>query len=58
MIFAEIQKFKNIRMPWFQVNSEGAFALTAALVDITGGIVKYTQHRDNPIAGTIGAADV
>src|SRR5688572_17177243 len=58
MILPEIKELKYISMPWFQVNSEGAFAFATALVYITGRIIKYTQHRYNAIAGAVCSFDI
>jgi ribonucleoside-diphosphate reductase alpha chain len=58
VVFTQVKEFKYIGMPWFQVNSEGTFTFATTLVNITGSIVKHAQHRDNTVAGTVGAADV
>ena len=44
VIFAKVEELKDIGMPWFEVYSECARTLVAALVDIASGGVKCAKH--------------
>ena len=70
-VLAQVQEFKDIIMPWFQVaksnqiaelfsflHGKGTIALASTLVHMTGSIVKYSQHGYNSIGLAIGSSDV
>ena len=58
MAFAEVEEDLNIGMPGFQIDGKGAFAFSAALVDIAGGVVEDAQHGQDAIGESPCAADV
>ena len=45
-------------MPGFEINGECPFSFSTALIYVASCIVKYFQHRDNSIAGSVGAANI
>ena len=53
----EVEPVKNIGVPWLKVNGKGAFALTAALVDVGGRGVKVAQHGHEAVGGATGAVN-
>ncbi len=48
-VLAEIQEVKHVGVPGLQVHGKGSFALAAALVDVAGRIVEYTEQGDQSV---------
>src|SRR6266404_3784074 len=58
VIFAKIDEFEDVGMPWFEVYSERARALVAALIDVASGGVKSAKHGHNAIRVSISARNI
>lgn len=58
VVLAKVQKLKHVRMPRLQVHSEGPLSLATPLINVAGGFIEDTEHGNNAIGSTIGAADV
>ncbi len=58
MILPQIQKRKDIRMPWFQIRRNTSLPLPPSLIDIPRCIIKHPQHGHNPITRPIRSSDV
>lgn len=58
VVFAQIQKGKDVRVPGFQVNGDGSLAFATALVDVPRRIVKDTEHGYDAVGGAVSAANV
>ena len=58
VVLSQIQKGKDIGVPWFQINGDTSLALAATLVDVTSRVVKDTQHGNNAVGSSVGAGNV
>mmetsp|Transcript_12764 Transcript_12764/g.23829 ORF Transcript_12764/g.23829 Transcript_12764/m.23829 type:complete len:351 (-) Transcript_12764:99-1151(-) len=58
VVFAEIQKGKNVGMPRFQVAGNASLAFAASLIDVPSRVVKDSQHGNDPVGGSVGASNV
>ena len=58
VIFFEIQKFKDVGVPGFEVDGEGAFATTAALIAVSRRVVENAQHRRQAVGLAVRSGDV
>ena len=45
-------------MPGLEVDGDGAFSFSSALIDIASSVVEHAQHGDNAVRRAVGAADV
>ena len=55
VVLLQVQELEDVRVPWLEVDCEGALALAAALVDVTRGVVVHAQHRDQPVGLAVRA---
>lgn len=58
MVFTEIDEFKDIGMPGFEVYCKCSGPLIATLVDIARGGIKRTKHWHDAIRVAIGTCNV
>ena len=58
MVLPEVYEVEDISVPGFDVNCEGAGLLVASLVDVTGGHIICSKHRDDTIGVAIGACNI
>lgn len=58
VVLAEVKEAEDIGMPRLEVNGECTGTLVATLVDIAGGVVVHTEHRNEAVAGTVGASNI
>ena len=58
VVLAQVQKLKDVCMPWFQVNGNASLALASSLVDVTSSVVEDAQHGNNTVGGSVGTANV
>ena len=58
VVLAEVEPVEDVGVPRLEVDGERAFAFAAALVDVAGGVVEDAEHGDDPVGGSVGAADV
>ena len=49
VVFAKLQEFINVCMPWLKVDSKCAFALTAPLVHIPSRVIVDLEHGHQAI---------
>ena len=45
-------------MPGFEINRKCPLSFSTALIYVASCIIKYFQHRDNSVAGTVGATNI
>jgi len=58
MVFAGVEEFEVISVPWFDIDREGARTLIATLVHITSLGAVGSQHRHDCVGITIDAGNV
>ena len=58
MVLAQVQKRKDIRVPWFEVNSNASLALAASLVHVAGRVVEDAEHGNDSVRRSVGSANV
>src|SRR6266568_1126843 len=58
MVFSEVEEFKNVSVPWLDIDREGAGTLVATLVHITSRGVIGSQHGHDSVGITIGSSNV
>ena len=58
MVLFQVEEVENVSMPRFYINREGSFTLSTALIYVSRGVIEHAQHRNNAVAGTVGASDV
>mmetsp|Transcript_73024 Transcript_73024/g.201524 ORF Transcript_73024/g.201524 Transcript_73024/m.201524 type:complete len:261 (-) Transcript_73024:541-1323(-) len=58
VVLPQLDEIEDVCVPGLQVNGKRALALAAALMDKAGRLVEVAQQWHQPIAVTIGAADV
>jgi len=58
VVFAEIDEFKYVGVPWFEVYCKCTGPLIATLVDVTGSGIERTKHGHDAVRVTIGPCDV
>ena len=58
MVLLEVEEIVDVGVPWLDVNGKRTLALSTSLVNVTGGVVEYTQHRNNAVGRAIGSFDV
>mmetsp|Transcript_23555 Transcript_23555/g.49046 ORF Transcript_23555/g.49046 Transcript_23555/m.49046 type:complete len:240 (-) Transcript_23555:705-1424(-) len=58
VVFLEVKEGKDVGVPRLEVGGDGALSLSSSLVDITGRVVEDTEHGNDSVGGSVGAADV
>ncbi|KAH3677659.1 hypothetical protein OGATHE_000313 [Ogataea polymorpha] len=58
MVLPDVDKVKNIRVPWLNVQSKRARTLVASLVDVSGGVVEHSHHWNDAVGRAVGSSDV
>ncbi len=58
VVLSEVQKGKDISVPWFEVNGNASLALAAALVDVSGSVIKDAKHGNDSIGSSVRSANV
>lgn len=58
MILLQIQEFKDIRVPRFQIDGNRAFSFPSSLIDVACRVVVHSKHGYDTIRGSIGASDI
>jgi len=58
MVLLELKKLKHVGMPWLQIYGKGALSLAASLVNISGGLIKDLEHRNETIRVAVSTLDV
>ena len=58
VVLLEVEELKDVGVPGFEVDGDGALALATALVNVASGVVEHTQHGNDAVGGAVGALDV
>jgi hypothetical protein len=58
VVLAEVEEFKDVRVPWLNVDGKRARTLIATLVHITSSSVVGSQHRHDSVRVTVGSGNV
>ena len=45
-------------MPGFEIDGESPFSFSTALIYVAGCVVKYFQHGNDTVTGTVGATNI
>lgn len=57
MVLPPLQGLEDVGMPGFRVCGKGSLVLPSA-VNVAESLVEDPKHREDAVAGTIGAADM
>lgn len=58
MVLAQVEEFKNVGVPRFEVNREGSRALVASLIDVAGRVVVDSEHGNDTVRIAVGSRNV
>ena len=58
VVLLEIEKVVDVGVPGLDVNGKRTLALSASLINVTGGVVEHAQHRNNAVGRAVGSFDV
>ena len=58
VVLLQVEEVVDVGVPWLDVNSERTLSLSTALVNVAGGVVEHTQHRNNAVGRAVGSFDV
>mmetsp|Transcript_91538 Transcript_91538/g.165287 ORF Transcript_91538/g.165287 Transcript_91538/m.165287 type:complete len:286 (-) Transcript_91538:495-1352(-) len=58
VILPHLQEVEDICMPRLQVHGKGTLALASTLIHVPRRLVEVPEHRDQPVAVTVGPSDV
>mmetsp|Transcript_73652 Transcript_73652/g.208598 ORF Transcript_73652/g.208598 Transcript_73652/m.208598 type:complete len:573 (-) Transcript_73652:343-2061(-) len=58
VVLLQLEEVKDVGVPRLEVHGEGPLPLAAALVHVTRRLVEVAEHRHQPVAVAVGAADV
>ncbi|KAH3661623.1 hypothetical protein OGAPHI_006472 [Ogataea philodendri] len=58
VVLTDVDEIKDVGMPWLDIQGKGTRTLVTTLVNVSGGVVKHSHHRNHTVRSTVGTGDV